>query len=180
MINRGGHSPEKDGTESAAVVHANDAGSILRAAANVPRLRRLLRQGRLCWCFRRLSVVLAIVVLVDIMDVDSDAPVIGATNPRAYSRGVTAGTYHRRWRCLRDEDAVASGISRHRVRGARLRDRLDQQIGLPVDDAKHGSAARTVRPRIVAVIAPVEPHLVRAGNRRCCWRSESGFWVVAR
>ena len=25
MINRGGHSPEKDATESAAVVHANDA-----------------------------------------------------------------------------------------------------------------------------------------------------------
>ena len=113
-------------------------------------------------------------ILVDIVDVDTDAPVVAAANPRAHVRCVTADTDHRNRRRLRNEDEVALGVGRHRVRAGRLRDGLDQDAG-SVDHAEHGRLGRRsgtgsrcfaipVGARVVALVALVEPDFIRADD----------------
>src|SRR5438093_13248185 len=114
------------------------------------------------------------------MDVDSDTPVVAAANSRAHVRGIPADTDQRvRVRPhLRDEDEVALGVSRHRVRVLRLRYFLDQDA-VRTDHAERGPtgitsprwswtaarlSARSARTQVVTVIALVEPDLIRAGD----------------
>src|SRR2546426_12813926 len=78
------------------------------------------------------------------MDVDSDTPVVAAANARAHVRGIPADTDQRvRVRPhLRDEDEVALGVSRHRVRVLRLRYFLDQDA-VRTDHAERGPTGIT-------------------------------------
>ena len=114
-------------------------------------------------------------VLVDIMDVDTDTPVVAAANPRAHVRRVTADTDHCDRRRLRNEDEVALGVRRHRVRAGRLRDGLDQHAGrrrsrrarppvAPRSDRGARYFAIPVGGRVVAPVALVEPDLIRADD----------------
>ena len=76
---------------------------------------------------------------------------------------------------LRDEDEVALGVGRHRVRAGRLRDGLDQNTG-PVDHAEHCCLVRSIErtggrcfaipvgARVVAPVALVEPDFIRADD----------------
>src|SRR5437762_12988751 len=109
------------------------------------------------------------------VDEDADTAVGAAANPLAHSRGIAAGADYPDGRRLRDEDEVALGIGRYRVRAGRLRDGLDQDAGR-VDHTEHGCLVRSGRAggssyfaipvgaRVVAPIALVEPHLVRADD----------------
>src|SRR2546422_8404375 len=84
---------------------------------------------------------------IDMMHVNGDAAVGAAADSLAHGRGIAAGADYPDRRRLRDEDEVALGIGRHRVRAGRLRDGLDQDAG-PVDYAEHGrlvsSCSRTL------------------------------------
>src|SRR2546429_28688 len=114
------------------------------------------------------------------MDGDGPPPVVAATPPRAPAGGPPADTDQRvRVRPhLRDEDEVALGVSRHRVRVLRLRYFLDQDA-VRTDHAERGPtgitsprwswtaarlSARSARTQVVTVIALVEPDLIRAGD----------------
>ena len=130
--------------------------------------------GRLALSPVAVVPVVMVPILVDIMDVDTDTPVVAAANPRAHVRGVTADTDHCDRRRLRNEDEVALGVRRHRVRAGRLGDGFDQDAG-PVDDAEHGRLVRRGRTggrcfaipvgaRVVAPVALVEPDLIRADD----------------
>src|SRR6266704_5052442 len=98
------------------------------------------------------------------MHVDSDASVGAAANPRAHGCSVASVTDDCLRRRLRDEDEVALGVGRHRVRAGRLRDGLDQDIGFRVDHAEYGTARLPVGAGVIAPIALVEPDLIRADN----------------
>src|SRR4029077_2636840 len=131
--------------------------------------------GRLALSPVAVVPVVMVPVLVDIMDVDTDTPVGAAANARAHVRSVTAGTDRCNRRRLRNEDEVALGIRRHRVRPGGLRNGFDQDAGA-VDDAEHGclvGRGRTgvsgylaipVGGRVVAPIPLVEPDLIRADD----------------
>src|SRR5439155_25825231 len=115
-------------------------------------------------------VIVVVAVTVDMMHINGDAAVGAAADSLAHSRGIAAGTDDPDRRRLRDEDEVAPGIRRHRVRAGRLRDGFDQDAGR-VDHAEHGGLGRTTRGRaipvgagVVAPIALVEPDLVRADD----------------
>ena len=137
----------------------------------MPYKKRAGKQPALGFSKRTLSPILVIVlVLVDIMDVDTDTPVGAAANPLAHVRSVTARTDHCNRRRLRNEDEVALGVRRHRVRAGRLRDGLDQDAG-PVDHAEHGRLRVSNPPvcqscwrPVVAPVALVEPDLIRADD----------------
>src|SRR6202021_854061 len=118
-------------------------------------------------------VVIPVTVLVSI---DSNASVAGAADTGTHGRRVAADADHRDGRHLADEDSIAPGVGRHRMRAHRLRDLLDQEVRVGVDDAEHGRLLvrrRTGRaryraipggPDIVALIALVEPDLIGAGD----------------
>src|SRR5882724_8635286 len=123
-------------------------------------------------------VVVAVVVVpvpVDLMGVHGDAAVVAAADPRTHRRRIATGTDHGDRRRLRHEDEVAVGIRRHRVRAGRLRDGFDQDAGR-VDHPEHGLLVRggrtlgsgyfavPVGARVVASIALVEPHFIRADD----------------
>src|SRR5437667_2984075 len=119
-------------------------------------------------------VIIVVAVTVDMMHINGDAAVGAAADSLAHGRGIAAGADYPDRRRLRDEDEVALGIGRHRVRAGRLRDGLDQDAG-PVDHAEHcrlGRSGRTggrclaipVRARVVASIALVEPDFIRADD----------------
>jgi hypothetical protein len=115
-------------------------------------------------------MVLVILVLVNIMDVDSDTPVGGSANPSAHRRGVTARPDDRRWRHLWNEYFVVPRVSRHRMGVRALRDLFDQEIDLRIDHTQDGTAVRTAsrlsavpaRAGIVPVITGVEVDFVGA------------------
>src|ERR1700738_4311921 len=124
-------------------------------------------------------VVLSFVVVVSVTElvlIDSNASVAGAADTGTHGRRVAAGADHLDGRHLADEDSIALGVGRHRMRAQRLRDLLDQEVRVGVDDAEHGRllirrragraryGAIPAGPDIVALIALVEPDLIGAGD----------------
>src|SRR5258708_35309875 len=106
---------------------------------------------------RGLSVVVIVVipvaivpVPVDIVDKDADTSVGAAANSRADRRGVAPGADYGERRHLRNEDEVALGIRRHRVRAGRLRDGLNKDAR-PVDHTEPGPLGRPTRGRAIAL-----------------------------
>src|SRR5882672_3152683 len=77
------------------------------------------------------------------MHINGDAAVVAAADSRAHGRRVTTGTDHHSRCHLRDKDAVALGVRRHRVRVLRLRDLLYEEIRIRIDHAKRGTAGRS-------------------------------------
>src|ERR1700738_4432968 len=124
-------------------------------------------------------VVLSFVVVVSVTDlvlIDSNASVAGAADTGTHGRRVAAGADHRDGRHLADEDSIALGVGRHRMRAQPLRDLLDQEVRVGVDDAEHGRllirrragraryGAIPAGPDIVGLIALAEPDLIGAGG----------------
>src|SRR5262249_58815157 len=63
---------------------------------------------------------------------------VGIAYAGAHTGGVVAAAADdRSGRDLRDEDQVALGVGRHRMRAGALRDRLDQRVRRGVDHAEH-------------------------------------------
>src|SRR5215470_20041349 len=120
-------------------------------------------------------LVIVVFVLVDLVTIDADASALAAADPCADRGGVTAGPDDSNRSNLRNEDQVALGIGRHRMRSGRLRNGLDQDAR-PVDHAEHrrllrrcragtsGYRAVPVRSGVVAAVAGIEPDLVGAGD----------------
>jgi hypothetical protein len=100
----------------------------------------------------------------DCIYVDANTSICAAANPGAYRGEIAARTDHA-YRCrLRNEDSVAVAVGRHRVRARRLWDCLDQEFGSCIDYPEHGAADRSICAQIVALVALVEPDLVRTGD----------------
>ena len=114
--------------------------------------------------------VVVVPIVVDMVDIHADTSVGAAANLLAHGRRIAAGADYPDGRRLRDEDEVALGVGRHRVRTGRLRDGLDQDAGR-VDHTEHCRLGRTTRGRaipvgagVVAPITLVEPDFVRADD----------------
>src|SRR5207302_3963699 len=118
------------------------------AAVTPRRDRSALLQAVLMLPVTVLVFVVLVTIPVDLMHanlvlVDRDTAIGAAADPGAHGRRVTTGTDHRSRRHLRDKDAVALGVRRHRVRVLRLRDFLDEEIRIRIDHAKRGTAGRS-------------------------------------
>src|SRR5258705_3452802 len=96
-----------------------------------------------------LVVVVVVVVFIDIMSVDDNAAVDATAKQFAHRRrsacyGVGVSGRNRAGRpgpYLRNEDQVAPGVSRDRMRAGRLRNGLDEDARA-VYHAEHGTAAK--------------------------------------
>src|ERR1700755_1068725 len=120
-------------------------------------------------------MIIVVVAALDVVMVDRDTSVRGAADALAHGGGIAADTDDRNRSNLGNEDQVALGVGRDRMRAGRLRDLLDQRVCLGVDHAEHGrllSGGRAGAPRdravptgagVVAAVAFVEPHFVRPG-----------------
>src|ERR1700704_2769041 len=81
-------------------------------------------------------MIVTVVVSVDIVRVDRHTTVGAAADAEADGRGVMTGGSA--LGILRNEDQIALGIRRDRMRAGRLRDGLDQEVGFSIDHAEHG------------------------------------------
>jgi hypothetical protein len=64
-------------------------------------------------------VVVVAVVVVSVMDIvlkDSNASAVAAADTGTYGRRIAASADHRNGRYLADEDSIALGVGRHRMR----------------------------------------------------------------
>jgi hypothetical protein len=74
-------------------------------------------------------LVVVVVVIIDIVFVDSNTPVGAATGSRTDRRDVAACSNNRDRGHLRNEDEIALGIRCYRVGIARLWDGFDKEFG---------------------------------------------------
>ena len=71
------------------------------------------------WLFIVPGFVVVVVAVVSVMDIvlkDSNASAVAAADTGTYGRRIAAGADHRNGRYLADEDSIALGVGRHRMR----------------------------------------------------------------
>ena len=116
-------------------------------------------------------ITIMIMIVIDrvAMLIDRDTAIVCAAYFSAYGRCIATRTDYRNRSHLWDEDAVEQRIGCHRMRARRLRNLLDQELSLGIDDAQDRSAEVLARSEIVAAITAIEIHFIGArnsGNRR--------------
>src|SRR5882672_489725 len=87
------------------------------------------------------AIVVVVPIVGDMVDVDTDTAVGAAANLLAHGRRIAAGADYPDRRRLRDEDEIALGVGRRRVRAGRLRDGFDQDAGR-IDHTEHRRLGR--------------------------------------